>query len=96
MIGKLLGQNQVQTTARYALLARDTVKASAERIGDRIDNDLDTVQYTSSGHLDSLMEAAHLSAFSSSCPRRMSTAARLCTGAAAQKCTTGIGGSLSP
>ena len=26
----------------------------------------------------------------------VSTAARLCTGAAAQKCTTGIGGSLSP
>ena len=26
----------------------------------------------------------------------LSTAARLCTGAAAQKCTTGIGGSLSP
>ena len=27
---------------------------------------------------------------------KVSTAARLCTGAAAQKCTTGIGGSLSP
>ena len=26
MIGKLLGHTQVQTTARYAHLARDTVK----------------------------------------------------------------------
>ena len=42
MIGKLLGHTQVQTTARYAHLARDTVKASAARIGDSIDRDLDT------------------------------------------------------
>ena len=42
MIGKLLGHTQVQTTARYAHLARDTVKASAARIGDSIDGDLDT------------------------------------------------------
>ncbi len=42
MIGKLLGHTQVQTTARYAHLARDTVKASAARIGDSIDDDLDT------------------------------------------------------
>ncbi len=41
MIGKLLGHTQVQTTARYAHLARDTVKASAARIGDSIDNDLE-------------------------------------------------------
>ena len=41
MIGKLLGHTQVQTTARYAHLARDTVKASAARIGDSIDGDLD-------------------------------------------------------
>ena len=40
MIGKLLGHTQVQTTARYAHLARDTVNASAGRIGDSIDNDL--------------------------------------------------------
>ena len=40
MIGKLLGQTQVQTTARYAHLARDTVKASAARIGDSIHSDL--------------------------------------------------------
>ena len=41
MIGKLLGHTQVQTTARYAHLACDTVKASAARIGDSIDSDLD-------------------------------------------------------
>ncbi len=41
-IGKLLGHTQVQTTARYAHLARDTVQASAARIGDSIDNDLVT------------------------------------------------------
>ena len=36
MIGKLLGHTQVQTTARYAHLARDSVKASGSRIGDSI------------------------------------------------------------
>ena len=36
MIGKLLGHTQVQTTARYAHLARESVKASASRIGDSI------------------------------------------------------------
>ena len=46
MIGKLLGHTQVQTTARYAHLARDTVKASAARIGDSIDNDLDVSEVT--------------------------------------------------
>ena len=40
MIGKLLGHTQVQTTARYAHLARDTVKASAARIGDSIEGNL--------------------------------------------------------
>ena len=40
MIGKLLGHTQVQTTARYAHLAPDTVKASAARIGDSIEGDL--------------------------------------------------------
>ena len=49
MIGKLLGHTQVQTTARYAHLARDTVKASAARIGDSIDNDLDAEQQASTG-----------------------------------------------
>ena len=41
MIGKLLGHTQVRTTARYAHLARDTVKASAARIGDSIEQDLE-------------------------------------------------------
>ena len=41
MIGKLLGHTQVQTTARYARLARDTVKASAARIGDSINSNLE-------------------------------------------------------
>ena len=36
MIGKLLGHNKIDTTARYAHLARDTVKASASRVGDSI------------------------------------------------------------
>ena len=44
MIGKLLGHTQVQTTARYAHLARDTVKASAARIGDSIDDDLEAAE----------------------------------------------------
>ena len=47
MIGKLLGHTQVQTTARYAHLARDTVKASAARIGDSIDGDLDVSEESS-------------------------------------------------
>ncbi|HOT82611.1 MAG TPA: tyrosine-type recombinase/integrase, partial [Candidatus Defluviicoccus seviourii] len=32
MIGKLLGHTQVQTTARYAHLAADPVKAAAEQV----------------------------------------------------------------
>lgn len=36
MIGKLLGHSQVQTTARYAHLANDPVKAAADRIAERI------------------------------------------------------------
>ena len=47
MIGKLLGHTQVQTTARYAHLARDTVKASAARIGDSIERDLDVSETAS-------------------------------------------------
>ena len=42
MIGKLLGHTP---TARYAHLARDTVKASAARIGDSIDGDLDITEW---------------------------------------------------
>ena len=36
MIGKLLGHNKVQTTARYAHLANDPVKSAANRIATRI------------------------------------------------------------
>ena len=36
MIGKLLGHTQVQTTARYAHLANEPVKASGSRVGDSI------------------------------------------------------------
>ena len=40
MIGKLLGHTQIQTTARYAHLARDSVKASAARVADSIGADM--------------------------------------------------------
>jgi integrase len=36
MIGKLLGHTQVQTTARYAHLAADPVKAAADQVSGRI------------------------------------------------------------
>ena len=36
MIGKPLGHTQVQTVARYAHLACNTVKTSASRVGDSI------------------------------------------------------------
>ena len=47
MIGRLLGHTQVQTTARYAHLARDTVKTFAARIGDSIGEDLEIFQLSS-------------------------------------------------
>ena len=40
MIGKLLGHRKVQTTARYAHLARDSVKAAAERVAHSLAGDL--------------------------------------------------------
>ena len=40
MISKLLGHSQVETTARYAHLARDSVKDSAARIADSIGAEL--------------------------------------------------------
>ena len=40
MIGKLLGHSQIQTTARYAHLARDSVKEAAERIASSIAADI--------------------------------------------------------
>ena len=42
MIGKLLGHTQVQTTARYAHLARNSVKVAAVRISDSLEADMDT------------------------------------------------------
>ena len=36
MIGKLLGHTQVQTTARYAHLNNESVKASGSRVGNNI------------------------------------------------------------
>ena len=36
MIGKLLDHTQVQTTARYAHLANESVKASGSRVGDSV------------------------------------------------------------
>ena len=39
MIGKLLGHTQIQTTARYAHLERDSVKASAARVAASISAD---------------------------------------------------------
>ena len=41
MIGKLLGHRQVQTTARYAHLARESVKASAATVAASIANDME-------------------------------------------------------
>ena len=46
MIGKLLGHRQVQTTARYAHLARHSVKA-ARRTEDSFASDLDTPPHVS-------------------------------------------------
>ncbi len=40
MIGKLLGHTQVQTTARYAHLARDAIQGAASRIAGSIGGDL--------------------------------------------------------
>ena len=42
MIGDLLGHRMVNTTARYAHLARDSVKVAAERVSDSLAVDLDT------------------------------------------------------
>ena len=40
MIGRLLGHTQVQTTARYAHLARDSLQTAAARITGSIGGDL--------------------------------------------------------
>ncbi len=44
MIGKLLGHSRIDTTARYAHLARDTERASAARVGGSIGADILPVQ----------------------------------------------------
>ena len=44
MIGKLLGHTQVQTTARYAHLARDSIQTAAARIRGSIGGNLSSVQ----------------------------------------------------
>ena len=50
MIGKLLGHRKVQTTARYAHLARDSVKNAAERVSESLAVDLDKPLNTSAEH----------------------------------------------
>ena len=40
MIGKLLGHNDIETTARYAHLAQDSVHEAAERIAGSIAADV--------------------------------------------------------
>ena len=40
MIGKLLGHNDIETTARYAHLAPDSVHEAGERIADSIATDI--------------------------------------------------------
>ena len=40
MIGRLLGHTQVETTARYAHLAQDSVRESADRVAESIGGDL--------------------------------------------------------
>ena len=44
MIGKLLGHTQVQTTARYAHLARDSIQNAAARITGSIGGNLAPAQ----------------------------------------------------
>ena len=41
MIGKLLGHRPVQTTARYAHFARESVKTSAGRVAQSIAADME-------------------------------------------------------
>ncbi len=49
MIGKLLGHTQVQTTARYAHLARDSIQTAAARITGSIGGNLSSVQGVGNG-----------------------------------------------
>ena len=49
VIGKLLGHTQVETTARYAHLARDSVRESAARVAASIKTDLHNAKSVSKG-----------------------------------------------
>lgn len=49
MIGQLLGHRQLQTTARYAHLARDPVRAAAEKVADSIGNDIPIARHALDG-----------------------------------------------
>ena len=40
MIGRLLGHREIETTARYAHLARDSVHGAAARVADSIAEDI--------------------------------------------------------
>ncbi len=40
MIGKLLGHNNIDTTSRYAHVARDSIKASSAQVADSIGADV--------------------------------------------------------
>ena len=40
MIGKLLGHSRIETTSRYAHLARDSVREAAERVVESIAADI--------------------------------------------------------
>ena len=40
VIGKLLGHNDIETTARYAHLARDSIHEAAERIAGSVAADI--------------------------------------------------------
>ena len=50
MIGRLLGHSQVETTARYAHLAKDSVEESAVRVAESIAGDL-LAKYPGPGEL---------------------------------------------
>ena len=52
MIGKLLGHTQVQTTARYAHLARDSIQTAASRITQSIGGNLMREHDTASTHVE--------------------------------------------
>ena len=53
MIGKLLGHKKIQTTARYAHLARDSVKTAAAMVDASLAADMDTPPRASSANFGS-------------------------------------------